>query len=84
MAVEEFGSSIRCYGMPKCTRWSNVVDMTTVLRKLQQEGLCVTPEIVQRLSPYPTEHIKRFGLYVLDMATQPGPLQPQPLFGAAA
>lgn len=62
----------------------NVVDMTSVLRELQQEGLCVTPEIVRRLSPYLTEHIKRFGLYVLDMATQPGPLQPQPLFGGVA
>ena len=62
----------------------NVVDMTAVLRKLQQEGICVTPEIVRRLSPYLTEHIKRFRLYFLDMATQPGPLQPQPLFGVAA
>jgi TnpA family transposase len=58
----------------------NVVDMTTVLRKLQQEGICVTPEIVSRLSPYLTEHIKRFGLYVLNMLAQPEPLQPKPLF----
>ena len=58
----------------------NVVDMTTVLRKLQQEGSCVTPEIVSRLSPYLTEHIKRFGLYVLNMLAQPEPLQPKPLF----
>ena len=62
----------------------NVEDMTTVLRELQQEGRCVTPEAVRRLSPYLTEHIKRFGQYFLDMATQPGPLQPQPLFGLAA
>ena len=62
----------------------NAVDMTAVLRKLQQEGICVTPEIVRRLSPYLTEHIKRFRLYFPDMATQPGPLQPQPLFGVAA
>jgi TnpA family transposase len=51
----------------------NVVDMTHVLRALQQEGICVTPEIVSRLSPYLTEHIKRFGQYFLDMATQPEP-----------
>jgi hypothetical protein len=62
----------------------NVVDMTTVLRELQQEGICVTPEIVKHLSPYLTEHIKRFGQYFLDMATQPGPLQLQPLFVMAA
>jgi Tn3 transposase DDE domain-containing protein len=58
--------------------------MTNVLRELQQEGLCVTPEIVRRLSPYLTEHIKRFGQYFLDMTTQPEPLQPKPLFVTAA
>ena len=62
----------------------NVVDMTTVLRALQHEGIRVTPEIVRRLSPYLTEHIKRFGQYFLDMATHPDPLQPQPLFGWVA
>ena len=62
----------------------NVMDMTNVLRDLQQEGLCVTPEVVRRLSPYLTEHIKRFGQYFLDMTTQPEPLQPKPLFVTAA
>ena len=62
----------------------NVVDMTNVLRELQQEGICVTPEIVRRLSPYLTEHIKRFGQYFLDMTTQPEPLLPKPLFVTAA
>jgi hypothetical protein len=62
----------------------NVVDMTNVLRELQQEGLCVTPDIVRRLSPYLTEHIKRFGQYFLDMTTQPEPLQLKPLFVMAA
>ena len=61
----------------------NVVDMTTVLRALQQEGLQVTPEMGRRLSPYLTEHIKRFGLYVLDMAVHPGPLPLHPLFLSA-
>jgi TnpA family transposase len=62
----------------------NVVDMTNVLRELQQEGIYVTPEIVRHLSPYLTEHIKRFGQYFLDMATQPEPLQPKPLFVTVA
>lgn len=61
--------------------WHNVVDMTNALSALQQEGVCVTPEAVRRLSPYLTEHIKRFGQYVLDMETQPEPLAPKPLFG---
>jgi Tn3 transposase DDE domain len=54
--------------------------MTNVLYDLQQESIYVTPEIVSRLSPYLTEHIRRFGQYLLDMAIQPGPLQPKPLF----
>jgi hypothetical protein len=62
----------------------NVVDMTHVLYELQQEGIYVTPEIVSRLSPYLTEHIKRFGQYFLDMITQPDLLQPKMLFAMAA
>ena len=62
---------------------NNVVDMTNVLCELQQEGIHVTPEIVSRLSPYLTEHIKRFGLYLLDMAIRPEPLWPRPLFATS-
>ena len=58
----------------------NVVDMTNVIHDLQQEGVCITPEVVKRLSPYLTEQIKRFGQYLLDMATQPEPLHLKPLF----
>jgi Tn3 transposase DDE domain len=47
----------------------NVADMTNVLYELRQQGEGVTPEVVRRLSPYLTEHIKRFGQYVLDMDT---------------
>jgi hypothetical protein len=49
----------------------SVVDMTNVLVALQQEGVCVTPEAVSRLSPFLNGHPKRFGQYVLDMAIQP-------------
>ncbi len=58
----------------------NVVDMTNVLYALQQEGVSITPEVVRRLSPYLTEHIKRFGQYVLDMETLPEPLALNSLF----
>ena len=54
--------------------------MTNVLYELRQKGECVTPEVVRRLSPYLTEHIKRFGQYVLDMETRPEPLDLKPLF----
>jgi len=57
----------------------NVFDLTQVLAGMSEEGYAVTPARVQRLSPYMTEHIKRFGQYVLDMEEKPEPLQPQKL-----
>jgi hypothetical protein len=45
----------------------NVVDMTKVLATLQQEGVEVTPDVAKCLSPYLTEHLKRFGQYILDV-----------------
>ncbi len=54
----------------------NVADMTDVLHQLAQEGVHITQAMVARLSPYLTEHIKRFGDYVLDMEVKPTPLQP--------
>jgi hypothetical protein len=58
--------------------------MTNVLHDLKQEGVCVTPEVVRRLSPHLIEHIKKFGQYFLDIEAQPGPLQPKPLFTTSA
>lgn len=62
----------------------NVVDMTKVLATLQQEGVEVTPEIAKCFSPYLTEHLKRFGQYLLDITVQPEPVQPQRLFATTA
>jgi hypothetical protein len=58
----------------------NVVDMTNGLAELLQEGHEVTAEIVATFSPYLTEHIKRFGEYVLDTNSVPPPLQPDKPF----
>jgi hypothetical protein len=52
----------------------NVVDMTRVLRQLQAEGYPVTRDILAHISPYLTEHIRRFGEYVLDLSQVPEPL----------
>ena len=52
----------------------NVVDLTKVINEMVNEGYEVKPEFVRRLSPYITEHIKRFGQYILDMKMMPGPL----------
>lgn len=56
---------------------SNVVDLTQALNGIAADGYAVTPEQVRRLSPYMTEHIRRFGQYVLDMETTPDPLKPE-------
>jgi TnpA family transposase len=58
----------------------NVVDMTNILHQLAQEGYAITAPMVARLSPYLTQHIKRFGDYVLDMDARPDPLQPDKAF----
>jgi TnpA family transposase len=62
----------------------NVVDMTNVLHGLKRDGVCVTPELVARLSPYLTEHIKRFGQYIVDMDVPPEPLNIKELFSVWA
>jgi hypothetical protein len=41
---------------------------------------CMFPEVVRRLSPCLTEHVKRFGPHILDVEARPKPLQPKPLF----
>lgn len=43
----------------------NVYDMTAVLRDLIAEGFEVRPQDIATLSPYLTNHIKRFGEYTL-------------------
>jgi hypothetical protein len=53
----------------------NVIDLSGVLNQMVVEGNRVTKELAQRLSPYMTKHIKRFGQYVLDMDTVPEPLE---------
>lgn len=51
--------------------------LTAVIRQLKREGYYVVPEDLSVLSPYLTEHIKRFGDYIIDFEEPP----PQPLDG---
>lgn len=53
----------------------NAVDMTRILRELAAEGYTVTRETISYLSPYLTEHIRRFGQYRIDMELLPPPIQ---------
>lgn len=57
----------------------NVADLTTALNQLTREKETVTPEFVKHLSPYITKHIKRFGLYVLDLDDLPEPIESKKL-----
>jgi TnpA family transposase len=62
---------------------NNVVDLTAVLNEMTEEGIDVTPELIQCLSPYMREHILRFGKWMLDMDDEPPALQPELLIVAA-
>lgn len=57
-----------------CLIFHNVCALTHVLRQLQDEGEDVPETVLARISPYLTEHINRFGDYVLNMDRKP----PQP------
>lgn len=52
------------------------IGMTRALDGITADGFgdAVSPEGLATLSPYQTEHINRFGDYVLDMSTPPAPL----------
>ncbi len=43
------------------------------------EGYVVTSELLRRLSPCMTRHLRRFGQYTLDMEARPDPLVLNPL-----
>jgi TnpA family transposase len=45
----------------------NVIDMTSILQQLKHEGYAVNTKTIARISPYLTDHIQRFGEYVIDM-----------------
>ena len=49
----------------------NVVDMTRVILALDPEEYVMTPETLATLSPYGTDHIQRFGEFVVDLDTIP-------------
>ncbi|MBC8459223.1 MAG: Tn3 family transposase [Deltaproteobacteria bacterium] len=53
----------------------NVVDLTMVLNQMVASGHQVNEQLVKRLSPYQTSHIKRFGQYILDIDAIPEPLE---------
>ena len=53
----------------------NAVDMSSVIQVLVAEGYSVSREMISTLSPYVTQHIKRYGDYVVDLSQLPQPLE---------
>jgi len=53
----------------------NVIDLTDVLNDMNAEGETITKELVEKLSPMMTSHLRRFGRFLLDMDDLPDPLQ---------
>lgn len=57
----------------------NVIDLTNVLYEMYAEGETVTSELVEKLSPLTTQHLRRFGIIFLDMNDLPDPLEQKKL-----
>lgn len=53
----------------------NVIDLTRVLNEMNEEGVSITRDLLERLSPYITSHLRRFGKYDVDMEDVPEPLE---------
>nr|WP_223268718.1 MULTISPECIES: transposase [Bacillus cereus group] len=51
--------------------FQNVVDITIILWQLKKECYRFSRQDLERLSPYMTKHIKRFGDYVIDLQKIP-------------
>lgn len=49
----------------------NIIDMSDIIHQLTQEGADIREDDITFLSPYLTEHIKRFGDYLIDMRRMP-------------
>ena len=62
--------------LPNLLIFHTAVGMTRVLDDLTAEGYgpAITAEALAGTSPYLTEHLNRFGSYVLDLSTPPPPL----------
>ena len=54
--------------------FQNTVDITNILRELKREGYPVKRDTVAMISPYLTRHIRRYGDYVVDYASEPDPI----------
>lgn len=49
--------------MTNAVIFHNALDIAEIVRQLQEEGWEIDPEDLAHISPYLTEHIRRFGEY---------------------
>src|SRR5881296_2946067 len=63
-----------------CVILNNTVELSEKLNTLAQEGYVLTKDELAALSPYQTQHVKRFGHYELDLQTVPQPITDDLLF----
>lgn len=54
-----------------CLIVQNIIDYSVAIYQLQQEGYEITKEDATRISPYRTEHLKRFGEFIIDLEKLP-------------
>ena len=57
-----------------CLIFYNVSELNRILNELHQEGYRFSQELIALLSPYPTDHVNRFGIYQLERPREPMPL----------
>lgn len=56
----------------------NALDIAEIVRQLQAEGMDIAPEDLAQLSPYLTEHIRRFGEYSIhELGDEPDAYEPR-------
>jgi len=60
-----------------CLIFHNVCGMTQRLHEMKKEGVLVEAETLNRLSPYITQHINRYGEYWIDLNRQSPPINYQ-------
>jgi TnpA family transposase len=51
-----------------CAILQNVVDLTRIFKELIDKGYDISREDIQQITPYLTQHIKRFGEFVIDLS----------------
>lgn len=50
-----------------CIIVQNLIDISSIICELKSEGWDISKDDIKKLSPYLTEHIKRFGDYIYEM-----------------